>query len=232
MHTSSSSKSVVPFSIFAPMPLSKLLYRSFTRAGRTPSSRSLEAQSKPRANVSIAPARVRNGVNQWPWQQVWMTRSNLIIVCMLCSWLPYIHTNVRDEHVVKGSGLATRLAVKVETTRSQATLLNHSLGGVWMCVYESGSFDCWRPLPIQSSLTIDPLPAIYLEVRTFIINAAFLTSMGNWSVSQPRSGDPVLESIEPSMPSLDATTTSCSWPWPARVVWLGSIFSCNQSVHV
>ena len=61
MHTSSSSKLVVPFSIFAPMPLSKLLYRSFTRAGRTPSSRSLEAQSRPRANVSMAPAQVRNG---------------------------------------------------------------------------------------------------------------------------------------------------------------------------
>ena len=29
-----------------------------------------------------------------------------------------------------------------------------------------------------------------------------LVSMGNWSVSQPRSGEPVLASIEPNMPSL------------------------------
>lgn len=33
----------------------------------------------------------------------------------------------------------------------------------------------------------------------------FLMSMGNWSVSQPRSGEPVLASTEPSMPSLDDT---------------------------
>lgn len=30
----------------------------------------------------------------------------------------------------------------------------------------------------------------------------FLMSMGNWSVSQPRSGEPVLESIEPRKPNL------------------------------
>ena len=29
-----------------------------------------------------------------------------------------------------------------------------------------------------------------------------LVSVGNWSVSQPRSGEPVLASIEPNMPSL------------------------------
>ena len=30
----------------------------------------------------------------------------------------------------------------------------------------------------------------------------FLVSIGNWSVSQPRSGLPVLESTEPSIPKL------------------------------
>lgn len=62
------------------------------------------------------------------------------------------------------------------------------------------------------------------------MRVAFLVSMGNWSVSQPRSGEPVLASMEPSIPSLcregdseqvegrrdrwlaylEDTTTSCS----------------------
>lgn len=42
---------------------------------------------------------------------------------------------------------------------------------------------------------------------TFIIMVVFLMSMGNWSVSQPRSGEPVLESTEPSMPNLHTRTT-------------------------
>ena len=33
---------------------------------------------------------------------------------------------------------------------------------------------------------------------------AALTSMGNWSVSQPRSGEPVLASMEPSILILSA----------------------------
>ena len=37
---------------------------------------------------------------------------------------------------------------------------------------------------------------------TFMTKVVFLMSMGNWSVSQPRSGEPVFESTEPSMPSL------------------------------
>ena len=83
---------------------------------------------------------------------------------------------------------------------------------------------------------------------TFIRKVAFFTSIGNWSVSQPRSGDPVLASTEPSMPNLisrigkgegscghhstlmrgthlDASMTSCSWECPAKVVWFGSMFS-------
>ena len=35
---------------------------------------------------------------------------------------------------------------------------------------------------------------------TFMTRVQFLMSMGNWSVSQPRSGEPVLESIEPRNP--------------------------------
>lgn len=34
----------------------------------------------------------------------------------------------------------------------------------------------------------------------------FLMSMGNWSVSHPRSGEPVFESTEPSMPNLSTGT--------------------------
>jgi len=37
---------------------------------------------------------------------------------------------------------------------------------------------------------------------TRMICVEFLMSIGNWSVSQPRSGDPVFESMEPSMPNL------------------------------
>lgn len=33
-------------------------------------------------------------------------------------------------------------------------------------------------------------------------NVVFLMSMGNWSVSHPRSGEPVLASTEPNMPNL------------------------------
>lgn len=36
-----------------------------------------------------------------------------------------------------------------------------------------------------------------------MISAELLTSIGNWSVSQPRSGEPVLASMEPSIPSLE-----------------------------
>ena len=39
-----------------------------------------------------------------------------------------------------------------------------------------------------------------------MMSAQFLTSMGNWSVSQPRSGEPVLESMEPSIPNLKGKT--------------------------
>ena len=34
------------------------------------------------------------------------------------------------------------------------------------------------------------------------MRVVFLISIGNWSVSQPRSGEPVLESMDPSIPSL------------------------------
>ena len=40
------------------------------------------------------------------------------------------------------------------------------------------------------------------KVPTFMTSVQFLMSMGNWSVSQPRSGEPVLESIEPRKPNL------------------------------
>lgn len=33
-------------------------------------------------------------------------------------------------------------------------------------------------------------------------NVVFLMSMGNWSVSHPRSGEPVFASTEPNMPNL------------------------------
>ena len=35
-----------------------------------------------------------------------------------------------------------------------------------------------------------------------MISEVFLISIGNWSVSQPRSGEPVLESMDPSIPNL------------------------------
>ena len=37
------------------------------------------------------------------------------------------HTNMWNEHVIQGSGLATNLAVKVQTTWGQSTLLNDGL---------------------------------------------------------------------------------------------------------
>lgn len=43
------------------------------------------------------------------------------------------------------------------------------------------------------------------------------------SVSQPRCATPVLASMLPNIPNLDAMTTSCSAQCPASVVWLGSI---------
>ena len=41
-----------------------------------------------------------------------------------------------------------------------------------------------------------------MHLFTFMTMVQALTSMGNWSVSQPKSGDPVLESMEPNMPNL------------------------------
>ncbi len=38
--------------------------------------------------------------------------------------------------------------------------------------------------------------------HTFMSIVQFLMSIGNWSVSQPMSGDPVLESMEPNIPKL------------------------------
>ena len=127
-----------------------------------------------------------------------------------------------------------------------------------------------------------------LYICTFMTRVACLLSIGNWSVSQPRSGEPVLASTDPNIPSLkigytsitttsspsfppslplhlpslpsfppfppspsifplslslsppllmhtnekhhsvpylEAMTMSCSYPCPARVVWLGSIFN-------
>ena len=43
----------------------------------------------------------------------------------------------------------------------------------------------------------------YITLCTFITIVVFLISIGNWSVSHPRSGDPVLESTDPSMPNLN-----------------------------
>lgn len=37
---------------------------------------------------------------------------------------------------------------------------------------------------------------------TFMTTVVFLMSMGNWSVSHPRSGEPVFASTEPNMPNL------------------------------
>lgn len=37
---------------------------------------------------------------------------------------------------------------------------------------------------------------------TFMTKVVFLMSMGNWSVSHPRSGEPVFASTEPNMPNL------------------------------
>lgn len=39
-------------------------------------------------------------------------------------------------------------------------------------------------------------------------NVVFLMSMGNWSVSHPRSGEPVFASTEPNMPNLPREETS------------------------
>ena len=41
-----------------------------------------------------------------------------------------------------------------------------------------------------------------LPAQTFMTRVAFFTSMGNWSVSHPRSVEPVLESMDPSIPNL------------------------------
>lgn len=38
-------------------------------------------------------------------------------------------------------------------------------------------------------------------------NVVFLMSMGNWSVSHPRSGEPVFASTEPNMPKLPREET-------------------------
>lgn len=40
---------------------------------------------------------------------------------------------------------------------------------------------------------------------TFMTKVVFLMSMGNWSVSHPRSGEPVFESTEPNIPNLSST---------------------------
>lgn len=44
---------------------------------------------------------------------------------------------------------------------------------------------------------------------TFMTKVVFLMSMGNWSVSHPRSGEPVFESTEPSMPRLFCRKQRC-----------------------
>ena len=47
---------------------------------------------------------------------------------------------------------------------------------------------------------------------TFITMVVSCTFMGNWSVSQPKSGEPVLESMEPSMPILETHTFNIMVP--------------------
>lgn len=48
----------------------------------------------------------------------------------------------------------------------------------------------------------------------------FLISMGNWSVSQPRSGEPVLASTEPSMPKLKLKGRfNCHREYMKMLVW-------------
>jgi hypothetical protein len=55
-----------------------------------------------------------------------------------------------------------------------------------------------------------------------------LTSVLNWSVSQPRSRSPELASIEPSMPCEAATSISCWKVWPASVAWLVSMLNLKM----
>ena len=50
-------------------------------------------------------------------------------------------------------------------------------------------------------------------------------SVGNWSVSQPMRGSPVLASSEPRAPEPIATSISCIISWPARVAWFVSRLS-------
>ena len=53
------------------------------------------------------------------------------------------------------------------------------------------------------------------SMTVFMMRVALLTSMGNWSVSQPRSGDPVLASMLPSFPYLAHTEESHSTRAPS-----------------
>ena len=93
-------------------------------------------------------------------------------------------TDVSNEHVFQCNGLAPHFTVKVESPRSQPSCLQNSLQRNKIHKLDLHHKSC-------------------AHTHTFIIKVAFLTSIGNWSVSQPRSGDPVLASIEPSIPNLN-----------------------------
>lgn len=97
-----------------------------------------------------------------------------------------------DEHIAEFRGLAAHLAVKIQTPRCETPLLQHSL---WKYIYMS--LDQIISNRIHSVQGVSDT-----TILAFMTMVVFLMSIGNWSVSQPKSGDPVLESIEPNIPNL------------------------------
>lgn len=89
-------------------------------------------------------------------------------------------------HIVRLGQLLTRTEVKKKTRfRTEEVKYEADCG----LIHTLKHFRC-------------PEGGAYRNELTFMTKVVFLMSMGNWSVSQPRSGEPVLESTEPSMPSL------------------------------
>lgn len=93
--------------------------------------------------------------------------------------------DVSNEQVLHVCGLPAHLGVKVQPPRLQAALFDDGL------------------LHTRRRHT-DLIFMVYAndDEPTFMTKVVFLMSMGNWSVSHPRSGDPVFASTEPSMPNL------------------------------
>lgn len=95
------------------------------------------------------------------------------------------HTDMCNEHVSNICGFATDFSIKVQSTRLNATLFNDSLRRKVKRPQWAGGGG-----------------HIVIDLLTFMTMVQALMSIGNWSVSQPRSGDPVLESMDPSILNL------------------------------